>query len=79
MVVDVVKSYDTLSYWLPVVKSSPYEESGRVHSMNESEKLSNDILQMLDFYNVKYKKLDHSEESMMIAVDDVMKKLEKVK
>ena len=79
MVIDVAKSYDTLSYWLPVVKSSPYEESGRVHGMDESEKLSNDILQMLDFYNVKYKKPDHSEDSMMKVVDDVMKKLEKVK
>lgn len=75
MVVDVSKSYDTLSYWLPVVNKSLYEETGRIHTIDESEKLSNDMLHMLDFYGIKYKKLDHSEASMNGVVDDVVKKV----
>ena len=78
VVSQVAMSYDSLSYFLPVVENTQYEDVGRVHNEDESKALSCEMLMLLNNYNVKYKVLGHDEESMMSVVDDVMMKLEKM-
>ena len=77
MVSEVSKSFDCLSYFLPVVENRLYDDVGRIHNEETSKKLSDQILMLLSNYNVDYKILDHNENSMMSVVDDVMNALGK--
>lgn len=77
MVLDVSQSFDTLDYLLPPF-ADKYEDIGRVHSNEESKKLHKQIEDWLFVIcHNNYKELEHSEESYMDVVNDVMKKLDK--
>ena len=77
MVSEVSKSFDCLSYFLPVVENRLYDDAGRIHNEETSKKLSDQILILLSNYNVNCKILGHDENSMMSVVDDVMNALNK--
>lgn len=69
---DVAKSFDCLSYFLPVVKGTAYESTGRIHNEQQSSSLSHEVLMLLSAHDVDYKTISHDERSMMSIVDDVM-------
>ena len=77
VVSEVAKSFDSLSYFLPVIKHASYDSTGRIHDECESSKLSDEVLRLLAMQNVEYKVLGHDENSMMSIVDDVMNALGK--
>lgn len=77
MVSEVSKSFDCLSYFLPVVENRLYDDAGRIHNEETSKKLSDQILMLLSNYNVDCKILGHDENSMMSVVDDAMNALGK--
>ena len=77
MVSEVSKSFDCLSYFLPVIENKLYDDVGRIHNEETSKKLSDTILMLLGNCNVDYKILGHDENSMMSVVDDVMNALNK--
>ena len=75
MVVEVAKSYECLSYYLPMLDDAQYEDTGRVHGKMQSQSISLRIVEMLKANDIRYRKVGHDEESYMSIVDDIIGKL----
>ena len=75
MVIEVAKSYNCLSYYLPMLSSAKYENAGRVHVKTQSEIISLRIVEMLKANDVKYKQIGHDEENYISIVNDIIDKL----
>ena len=78
MVIEVAKSYECLSYYLPLFDNAKYENEGRVHGKMQSQSISLRIIEMLKANDVKFKQIRHDEESYISIVSDIIDKLHKL-
>lgn len=70
-VIDVFNSYNNVCYFLNRVK--PYNPNGRNQTEEESDKMSGQIYDMLDKYNISVKTYRGCVEDYDIIVDEVVK------
>lgn len=68
-VVELYKQYDNMNYFVNRVK--PYNPEGRVHSEEESEKLSSTIYNALGLYNIPFKEINGDEGGLKTMYRDV--------
>ena len=73
MVMKVANSYEKMDYLIYRVK--PYNPNGRFQTEAESNKLADDLVDFLDFYEIDFKPISGSTEGYDKIVEEILKAL----
>lgn len=74
-VMDVFNSYDNINYLL--MRTKPYNPSGRIQTEEESDALGEPIKQLLENRNIEYKVIDGEYSGYEKIVDEVLQIMKK--
>ena len=73
MVMKVANSYERMDYLIYRIK--PYNPNGRFQTEAESNKLADDLVDFLDFYEIDFKPISGSVEGYDKIVEEILKAL----
>ena len=73
MVMKVANSYERMDYLIHRVK--PYNPNGRFQTEEESNKLADELVDFLDFYEIDFKPISGSVEGYDKIVEEILKAL----
>lgn len=71
-IIDLFKQNNNINYF--VNRAYDYEESGRHHTQEQSEKLSKTIYNALDLYGIKFTEVEGSESGLTDVYEDIVRR-----
>ena len=71
------ETYDNLNF--VINRSKPYDPKGRYQTEKEADAVGEDVLKILDNYDVKYQKIPGGPDSVQSILDVVINRLSEVK
>lgn len=63
--------YDNINYF--IVRKHEFEKEKRIHSEEQSENISEELLNLMDKLNIKYKKFESCPEISALIIEDMVK------